>query len=384
MVKDIFFAFVATATFVSIFVFILSMFISEVIKINYSYVRKIWMTLIISLAGFCFFIEPHISDDLYKHYLNIELYREGILYYFNWNTAIFHLFMWLISLTPANGLLPFLAVVIFGCLLEKITSDYAMKCNTSKCAKLLLIYLGEALAGTFIIYLVTGIRSCLVCAIWAYAYHFYFHHYKFKYYVIMVFSCLIHPITIILTLITWFHQILMTQKKDYIQLIFLAFILLIINSAISSGSFFVELLRNTNINYLLFLSTKIGLYSNDDPVMISLNINLKMIACILLLSILLLTRSDRGDDERNLLTTFLLVWCIGIQIPIIQDRLPYAIGMISFPAIRDANEKSGFRLLFNILLSILISLQILAGLYELLADADFNGIYYRDIIRSMI
>lgn len=380
MFRDIIYVIIAVSTFISLLLFILLLFIP--VKLRYKQIRSIWFFLIISLACFSFFIEPRSSSDLYRHYLYMQWYRDGTLYFYeNTNTIIFAMYMWLISLTGMLGLLPFSAVMLFGVLIEKIASDYSRRYQSKRGPRVLLIYLGEAISATFIIYLMTGIRSCIVCALWVYAYHFYYEKKKYKYYFVMILCCLIHSMAVLLVAITIIHHIIVIQKKRQVGGIL--FILFLCFAYISSRSdLVVRILKSIGSGYLVYLASKIELYLSLDQVMIKYNVILKICTCIILLFILYKTRSRERDNERGLLTILLLIWCVGNGIPIIQDRLPYAIGMISFPAIRDANEKCRHSRLVNFTLNVVLTLQILFGVYELLADASFNGIYYRDIIRS--
>lgn len=382
MFRDIIYTIIAVSALISLLLFILLLFIP--VKLRYKGIRFIWFFLIISLACFSFFIEPRNSDDLYRHYLYMQWYRDGTLHFYeDVNTIIFGMYMWLISLTGMYGLLPFSAVMLFGVLIERIASDYSRKYQSKRAPRVLLIYLGEALSATFIIYLMTGIRSCIVCALWAYAYHFYYEKLKYKYYFVMILCCLVHSMAVLLVAITFIYHIIVTQKRRQVGGILL--ILFLCFAYISSRSdLVVRILKSIGSGYLVYLASKIELYLSLDQVMIKYNVILKICTCITLLFILYKTRSRERDNDRGLLTILLLIWCVGNGVPIIQDRLPYAIGMVSFPVIRDANEKCRHSRLVNFTLNVVLTLQILFGVYELLADASFNGIYYRDIVRSFL
>lgn len=380
MVKDIIYTIIAMSAFISLLLFIILLFIP--VKLGYKQVRLIWFFLIISLACFSIFIEPRSSSDLYRHYLYMQCYQDGTLnFYEGTNTIIFGMYLWLISLTGMYGLLPFSSVLLFGILTERIASDYSRQYQSRRSPRVLLIYLGEAISATFIMYLMTGIRSCIVCALWAYAYHFYFEKKKYQYYFIMLLCCLVHLMGLLLVAITFMHHIIVMQKRKPVRGLLIVLFLSLFY-ILSRSEQIVMFFKSTGMGYLVYLASKIEAYLSLDQVAIKYNIILKICTGILLLLILFKTRSKERDNDRSLLTTFLLIWCVGNGIPILQDRLPYAIGMISFPAIRDANDRCRHNRLVNFSLCIVLTLQILFGMYELLADASFNGIYYRDIIRS--
>jgi len=348
-------------------------------KVSIKNLTALWLVFIISLAVISFYSEPGGSDDLFRHYYNISRYRSGRSFQAS-GVIGFEAILWIISRTPSNGWLPFFSVLAFGLLIKKLAYDYAKQEDEFYRANAVALYFIAALGGCTVFYLISGIRTSLICAIWVYNYHFYYYSKKSKYYIIQILSCTIHAIGFLLLLITIVYDSISNCKSKRVRVIIFAFCLLII-SASSYTTLFVPILKATGINYLQYIASKWNAYRSNMQVAMELNIRVKTITYLALFACANL-RNRKKDNENGLMSFLILIAFAVGGIPVLFDRLGYAIGILSYHGLYDTTIRArGGKGTFRTGVALLLIAQLLIGYYELFAHISFNGIFFRDIIR---
>ena len=129
--------------------------------------KMVWYFFIFAFAFVSFYAEPSISDDLFRHYVDIDNIRfrgvsiSSVLF-------VWQFFEWLVSRTNHNGWLPFFTIILIGFFIQKIQDEWFIE-HPFSIQSALLGYL-SALAGLGIFPIVSGIRCALVSSMFMYAY----------------------------------------------------------------------------------------------------------------------------------------------------------------------------------------------------------------------
>jgi len=116
-------------------------------------------------------------------------------------------------------------------------------------------------------------------------------------------------------------------------------------------------------------------------VAMELNIRVKTITYLALFACANL-RNRKKDNENGLMSFLILIAFAVGGIPVLFDRLGYAIGILSYHGLYDTTIRArGGKGTFRTGVALLLIAQLLIGYYELFAHISFNGIFFRDIIR---
>ncbi len=349
------------------------------VKLKPKYILGLWYIFIISFAIFCYYAEPSKSDDLYRHYANIDRIRNGREY----NTYLLgvRIIFLLVSKLPENGWLPCLTILSWGYFISEIIKDYLYH-NKYK-TKAVLIYFLVLLGGCNIFYLVSGIRCALVSSIWAYAYIiFYLKGKKREFYIWEVLGASIHYIGIVFIILHIIYTFFIENKKRNNWLKYMIFLLL--------GALVTNLLP--------FLSGSLAYFTSDNSSVFNQKVNmylsyegmvffenfLKVLAMIIIFLCCIKIR-NRKDAVIHIEIYFLLTILATSSMVIFVERIPYLVSIMALPIIdKTVNDLAASkRKLFYILSGSLYMLQFVYACHRMFSHIEFNGYNIKNIFGNL-
>lgn len=190
-------------------------------NINLRILKLIMIAIIIALSCIAFLIEPKESNDLYRHFKDIELIRNKGFFAeqeFN-NVILIKLIFLLVSFLPSNHFLPAIAVIITYGISMCIIYDFSKKNQTSTRVTAIAILLNFALCSFYMA--ASGIRNAMACSFLALG--LYLDLIKNKKFIIKVWpyivAALIHPMAYIVIVIRILLQIKWIEKVKYLVLL---------------------------------------------------------------------------------------------------------------------------------------------------------------------
>ena len=172
--------------------------------------KMVWYFFIFAFAFVSFYAEPSISDDLFRHYVDIDNIRfrgvsiSSVLF-------VWQFFEWLVSRTNHNGWLPFFTIILIGFFIQKIQDEWFIE-HPFSIQSALLGYL-SALAGLGIFPIVSGIRCALVSSMFMYAYFCFYRKKQKRFYIISFMGCFIHTVGILYFGLILFHNFVFESKN---------------------------------------------------------------------------------------------------------------------------------------------------------------------------
>lgn len=355
------------------------------VRLSQKQLKVIWCFLIFSLAVFAFFSEPSGSDDLFRHYRKIERFRMGEETLLNSVLIGFQIMCWLVSKTNSNGWLPFGTVIIIGMLLWVILSDY-LKEHTYTTKGVLLYYL-SVLAGIGIFPIISGIRCALVSTIWGVAFCHFRDKNKTKYYLLIVLCSTIHVIGVLFLVIDLVYTFIL-KTNDKIKMFIrmgalMVFLRLILNIRIIQ-SIFSGLINNRYTDLILL--------KWDQYQEVELSGRVQGLSGALLFSLFIVwviyifVRYYKTQKLDPMFLFLIMIALLGTGIDIFYDRLPMAIGILSFPTCNELmmELKGGKRSILLWVGVLVFSLSIFFSAYSMCSHMMFNGVNYSDFWRSLL
>ena len=350
--------------------FICIIFIVFPIRMKRNKLIFLWYYFMVSLAVFSFFSEPSVSDDLYQHYVRIDLFRLGEDSYSDSPLLMWKLITFLVSRTRNNGWLPFFSVLIFGVLVGSVVNDYLKK-EDKYVTRQFIIYYFAVLGGCPVFYIISGVRNALVFAIWVYTYYFYYKK-KIVYYAVCIISSLIHPVILLVAFIALVHEKFISKNRNYLLtrvlvpciVIFVAF----------RFSFIQNVLQGSSISYLRLIGSKLRSYSEYTA---SVGNTENTIRWIIMIYCLFMSALVIWKTKRIGFFQFVVIITVSFSsIIILFERLSYLVGLCSVYGITECSKmiRSRYmRTLFYWVSFAVFSFQLLFSFYAMFAHIEFNG-----------
>lgn len=327
-----------------------------------------WWTGIILLAAFSFYLNPIESWDLSRLYAAVDAYRYGNAKITDDIFVVQNIIFWLVSQTDNNGWLVFTAIIAWGGFVGSVIEQY-IKQNRYSTRAILIGFL-SAYSAHYIIYLVSGIRTALVSAMWVYAYYRWYERNKNVYYGIMIAGLFIHLISPILMALTFVYHLIRQKGKrwNYIAVILAIFVIgYVVNN--NFGDFFLRF----NNEYMQMIGLKWSLYTNYRNELRGEGFFRILTLIVYLVCVIYLHK--KGKQEYDIIGFITLVAFAGNNMDILINRIPYAIGVAAVPMINETvmSVQGGKRKLWLIAIGVPIAFKFLWGIAMLLRGANFEG-----------
>lgn len=327
-----------------------------------------WWIGIILMAVFVFYLDPINGWDLNLLYRWVDDFRFGYSKITDNIFIVQNLILWLVSKTNDNGWLVFLAVIFWGACVSGVIKEYIY--NNKYNTQAILIGFLSAYSAHYIIYLVSGIRSALVTAMWVYAYYRWYKKSRGIYYGIMIAGMLIHLISPILMTLTFvYHLVRQKGKKWNYILVFAA--IFVVGFFINND--FSELFLGFNNEYMQMIGMKWSLYTDYENQLRGEGFFRALTLVVYLVCVIYLHR--KGNPKYDIIGFFILVAFAGNNMDILINRLPYALGIAAIPVINETVivARSGKRELWLAAIGGPVVLKFMWGLSMLLKGANFKG-----------
>lgn len=330
----------------------------------------LWMIYIVSLATMAFFIELPQGIDLYRMYKKVDAFRSsGESVVFSAEVLV-DIMYWLTAKTNENGWLVFFIIIAFGICVKHIIYTYLDE--NSYTTKAVVLYFLAVNAGVFVVYLLTGVRSTLVAALWCYAYFKWYNKKKSVYYIIVGCSMFLHLLGLILLVLTWVYEILQKRKNMFSYIVTFGVILII--GYVLNSNIGIDFLASFSSDFTQFVGQKWQAYSNRGhefqqgwELRFRIINSLYLLACLVFLHL-------KGNKKNQIFGFFILVMYAGFNMSILFERMPYVLGIASLPIINESiNEaKKIGRILIGGMGIMIIGLQVCWGIYESYLWLDFG------------
>lgn len=333
------------------------------IKMSFYQIRFIWWSFILGLAMFSYYAEPSASDDLFRHYQNMDVLWTG-----NYDNPliIWKLILASISISGHKGLLPALAICVIGGATYGIMSFY--KEHMENNIRIFPIYVIVIFGFCSIFAMISGVRNSSIAAVWSYAYIKYYKNNKKRFYIIVFLLSFIHLSPLFPTfflLISDIYRKVRREIRIWIILI-LGFWPLILQQV-------SRLLINIRVDYFQLLVGKINIYFNNNNLYQNPWYILPKINCIFLFILLLLLRHK--NKKKKYLFELLFIFGIftsSFWYSIILERMLMFIGFITLPILGDTYKLKNKIML--ILIIIISAIMLLFYFNALIAHVTFNNI----------
>ncbi|MCI8665978.1 MAG: hypothetical protein HFG82_04845 [Dorea sp.] len=347
-----------------------------------------WYFFVIALAIFSFYAEPSVSDDLYRHYALIDMLRSGadLKYTYGEYLFVFRIFLKLVSMTPYNGFLPFITVMIWGVMIGEVIRKYITRNGCYKYSVLLCFLVIIGGCPTF--YLISGIRTALALAICAYAYYCFFLEKKWLvYFVLVVGSATLHYVSILFAGLQLLYGFVKNKNstKAYISVLGA---LIIISTAMNTN-IVVDILARSRILYFIRLREKWISYSVSssfsESMLIEYGLKVGMLVLLAVSVFIIMDRHNQDKDSSIGLLLFLILSIIAAsRMEIIFIRIPYIIAMLSLPTLDICLKSMGreSRSVYVIGSALFYAFQALYMFYAMLNFIEFGGVNVQNLIHG--
>lgn len=287
----------------------------------------------VSLSVIAYCTEPVYTDDLYRHFQEITMMKNGGLYYLE-NQAIYkdnfiiNYFFYFISLIGNERLLPFFSIVLTYIIFFYIIYDFCKKEKVK--IDILAIYIFMHFALCFLRYSISGVRNYLAFSIIALAIYreIVKNNKNIITYMLYIIPVFIHSSSLIFILLRVTYKLFSKVKIKYLM-IFWTYLCPII----------IEILVNTSLSILQDAGIRLKYYMNIS------NVDIRIMGIFLIVMIqmeaLIRIISKRGYVEQHKylkqyiqLLEIILLFTIGsIGIPQIFIRMCRGISFIMLPLI---------------------------------------------------
>lgn len=329
----------------------------------------IWVCYVISLSIIGYYIVPSPSLDLYRIYEDIDNLRLGITTIFDSPFFLNNLIYWIVSKTDYNGWYAFISMMLIGGLELSIIKEYSSryKINTKAAA----LYFFGCNANAFIVYLFIG-RSFLVAALYVYAFYVWKEKKKKIFWLLALACCFIHSLGVVLLLLTLIYEFTKGKKTKRISVLMIVAIFII--AYLLSTDLPERILGIFNLDYFSFLQDMYQSYSlrgiefqqGREMLFRTLNM-LYMLICILYLW-------HKGNNRHMVWGFFIMITFVSFNFSIIFERMPYVIGVASFPVLNDVFSISKGIMKKSIVMigALVLISQTIWGIYEAWLWLDFS------------
>lgn len=333
----------------------------------------LWFWLMfVSLAVMAFYAEPSVSDDLYRHYDQIDNARKGITR--DVSLPVWELICALIAHTNFNGLLPFITVIAVAISLYSSMLLHMEQINNGRTlATYVVWYFGFC----SIFAMISGIRNTLVFALWSFAYfRFYRTNRKVKFYVMVLITCMIHLVPIIATLI-----LLLSEYYTRINKLLRYILLLAVCTWPMLLSMVSKIFGSLDIGYLRLIALKIDGYIGETAYTEnnSWYILLYLQVVIILFLIILIYRELDNNYRGFVLIYVIMAIASAVMFPILLDRMTMLLGFISLPIV-DRCFRNKLAAFIRMIMNIVMLLAFAFYFNALVSHITFGGLNIYEII----
>lgn len=343
-----------------------------------------WMVFVVSYAVFCFWAEPSVSDDLYRHYMLIDGLRQGndLKGHFVDTMVLFKFILFIVSKTQNNGWLPFTTILVWGWLIYKTIKKYISK-NVFTTRAVMLYFM--ALIAAFCSFnLVSGIRNSLCVAIFIYSlYYNYLEGRKLRHYLILAFFSFIHLVMSFFFVLQLVYELINIMRKKGLRIMW---IVLIVAAGIFSTGFIGRLFAGEP-GLLGTLSEKWALY-HEWKRELTFELFVQWSGMIyVLVSIFLIGKKLDEDEYIIRFSFFLILLSITTNVmPIIANRMLMPVAALSLPAFNNAylNTRGKIRAIWMGTGFVILTLEAVYMMYAMFGFISFNGINIQKVIQSIL
>lgn len=348
-------------------------------------IKICWYLLIFSFAIFSYYAEPSVSDDLFRHYADIDNIRRGVFSLDYSALFVWQFFEWLVSKTNHNGWLPFFTIILIGFFIQQIQDEWFVEHSFSVRGSL-LGYL-SALAGLGIFSIVSGIRCTLVSAMLIYAYLSFYEKRRKKFYIISIIGCMIHTVGVLYIVLILIHNLIIVSKNrtKTVYRIVLTLVSLRILILLNVVEALFGYLPGKYGDLLLFKwNSYYGVkFENRTTGGIGAVLLFLLFAVYLFCILYLYTKKISFD---SLIVSVIFIVVLGSGIDIFYDRMAMACGLLGMPLLLEmSNILKGIRKMFFLWTTYLIfGIEILYSTYSMCCHISFNGNYYREFFRMLL
>lgn len=333
------------------------------IKMTFYQISFIWWSFILGLAIFSYYAEPSVSDDLFRHYQNMDVLWTG-----NYDNPLFiwKLILAGISLSGHKGLLPALAICVIGWATYGIMSFYKEYMENN--IRIFPIYVIIIFGFCSIFAMISGVRNSTTAAVWSYAYIKYYKDNKKRFYIIVFLLSFIHLSPLFPTfflVISEIYKKVKTEIRIFIILILSLWPLILQQIA--------KQLINIRIEYFQLLANKINIYFNNNDLYQNHWYIFPKISCAVMFILVLLLR----HHNKKKIYLFELLFIFGIftssfWYSIILDRMLMFVGFISLPILGDTYKVKSKGMITLIIIN--CAIMILFYFNALIAHVTFNNV----------
>lgn len=347
-------------------------------------ILRYWLLFVVSFATFCFFAEPSISDDLYRHYYMIDILRAGgsLKGTFVDTMFIFKWILMIVAKTHNNGWLPFSAIIIWGCLIYKIIKKYLDTEEYNTRGVFLYIL---ALLGTFCSFnLVSGIRAALTVAIFVFSvYYYYLEGKKIRHYVLVMTFSFLHFMVLLLVIAQLLYELILFMRKRGFHI---TWIVLVSAAIVFSTSIVGQLFAN-QAGILGFISDKWFLYQEwTRELTFELVVYWTGMLYVLLSGFKIRDNTNKLDFRFQFPQLLVLISIATNMMPIVANRMPMPVAALSLPILNKACSRSSGSVwtLWSMLGYLVLSLEAIYLIYAMFGFITFNGINIQELIRGLL
>lgn len=344
------------------------------IRLTIRQIRGLWLIQIIAVACLSYLIKPGFSLDLYRIYNQINLFRDGRAEIFDTPFFVLNFFYWLVSKTPNNGWFPFFGVLIFGLFADGILKNYLE--TNYYATKAVMLYFLASYGGFFVIYLLAGVRSVVVAAVWVYAYQKYFKNNKKRFFLIVTPTIFIHLLAIVLLVIVLLYSF--CERKNTFKSYIIAIIIVGVVGYTLNSDIILSLIGRNNSAYLMMFSENWKAYRiRDYQFQQTGELILRAVTAIYYL-VCSLYLSYKGNKKNNIIIFIVAIMFVGFNMSILFERLPYVLGIASLPILNEvttiqSDDKNSIVISYLLFIfgAIVIGAQFVWGVRECVLWLDF-------------
>lgn len=337
-----------------------------------------WFLFVFALAIFVFYAEPSVSDDLNRHYYNIQRIRQGSYKISDTVLASEYIVFWIIGKIGICGLLPACTVMVYGYVIWSIVRFYIQDGTHYNC-KTLVLYLLSALGGCGIFYIVSGVRFSLAISIWYLLYLKLYKKHRILYYISCIPLLLFHMATGGLLLISIVHEYLLRKKKRFLcykTLLFMCMFYFFVHFGV-----LIKILSALKFSYAKYFLEKVLLYINTSSGAVG---GVRSLLLFLYYTILFLgatCKYKHDKKENDIAISVAIIAFFSINIIVLFERMSYILGVASFPICSwmCCNEPNkNIARLFQILSALVFSILAIHSFYMMICHLQFGGINFRN------
>ena len=293
-------------------------------------------------------------------------------------------FLWLLTIIAKNNILPSVVFLITGLMIDKIYQEYnsQYKNNIAIKSRTLIVYYVMALSGLNIFYIVSGIRSALICSIFVWTYVKFYKTNRKWYYIISFLLGTVHIMSFMLLILVVVNEMIKKVEKEGRILVIFLIAFVGFRVGIQSGviAFLASILPGSLGNLVYMKVISYGVVVNSQEILpLSLVINNVVIIFVLITSLYF----TRKQDSLVFLLFFISIF--GGLLETVEGRLVQATVLLMMPVlqINDTRMKRGVNYIYSIIIYFACLFSCFFSFYSLCAHTILNGVNYRGILSDM-